>query len=367
MIKFFSLIVLSILFLLAVFTLNLGDIDDVREDTSEVKEKTIFIDNSREFVSIEPALGDNTSVLEDYVNKCVGDIKNENIEASSEEIQGTELLSGVIQNKFINAFSTSIEDGKNKINALIKYAQSFPEDELIRTAIVIVCSQKPKLQECSQELFNDIALDSSSDGEKWSYMANFYAGNNDDENTLNALNRALESNYYGNSFAESISRVVFELSTENSSSLHASLIEALKLAAINAPSYDGIIKFCKENVGDVYMSSICFRFGQDLVSRGTNHSFFIIGMGLMRMMVDMGPFETSQIRIPAEYETYLKMNNDYKFHQASKVMEFNDDLMLSWISNLEKSGELKASIIIVNDVVKLAETRNFKYCKEQIN
>jgi hypothetical protein len=362
LIKFFSLIVLTILFLLAIFTLNSGSVDNVRE----VKEKIIFIDNSQKIISIESALEANINVLEDYVKKCVGDREDENIK-SSKEIQDTELLRGTLQNKFLDAFSTPLEDGHNKVNALIKYAQSFPEDELIRTEIVRVCTQKPTLTECSQKLFNEIAIYSSSDGEIWSYMANFYAGNNDDENTLKALNRALESNYYGNSFGESISRVVFELSGENSGSLHASLIEALKLEAINTPSYDGIIKFCEENVGDVYMSSICFRFGQDLVSRGTNHSFFFIGMGLMRMMVDMGPFETSQIRIPEQYETYLKMNNDYKFHQAIRVMEFNDDLLLSWISNLEKSGELKASIIIVNDVVKLAETRNFKYCKEQIN
>ncbi|MEP1554363.1 MAG: hypothetical protein ABJJ44_18845 [Paraglaciecola sp.] len=366
MIRFFSLIVLTTLFLLAFYILNRSDVEDVKVATLEVKEKVTLIDNNEKETSIEPALKANINVLDDYVNKCVGDIENESIEAST-EVQDTELLRGTLQNKFLDAFSTPLEDGNNRINALIQYGHSFPEDELIKTEIAIVCSKKPNLKECSQELFNDIALDSSSDGEIWSYIANFHAGNNDDENTLKALNRALESNYYGNSFGESISRVVFELSGENSGSLHASLTEALKLEATNAPSYHGVIKFCEENIDDVYISSICFRFGQDLVSRGKNHSLFFTGMGLMRMMVDIGPFETSQIRIPEQYQTHLKMNSDYKFHQASRVMKFNDDLLLSWIHNLEKSGELKASIIIVNEVIKLAETRNFKYCKEQIN
>lgn len=352
--------------LLLAFTISITDSDQGgfvgNNSVKEDKKKESFKSNLMQEDERKEIHFSNS--ITSYIDKCIG-ISNQE---SENEIESRYIANSLMESQyreFISSLFFYRPNGRKKVDFLHDYILSENSDDLASVELIKVCSNNPELENCGSELFNEVRIYDSTDGEIWSYITNFNAGRSDKEETLISMNRVLSANYYGSSFAERVKRISYEFDQQTDGDLYDGVIEALRLEAISAPSYLPLFNFCEKHANDTYISSMCFRVGSDFAARGKTSLLNITGISLMRMMINKGYPESNSSEL-TQYEKHLNSGNEINFQRVTDLMKYNNELLLYWLNNLSKFNEGVAKKMVIDEVEKLAQNEDFTNCKTKI-
>lgn len=295
-----------------------------------------------------------SSSLADYVDACI--INDEKPLAEHPEDYSMEGLRE--ENRFFDVMSESTGQAERKLKKLVSYYRKHSEEKLVALEIIRVCTATPELAQCHPALLNTLTLP-TSDAEPWIYLASFHAARGNRERVIEAMSKAIQSDFYGNGYAERVSRLSDIISQNTPEGLYNAVVAAIGIEASNSVFPKDVFLFCKEASSDLYIATLCHQLGQDMVLRGKTLAFSSAGQSLINMMR-----EGSEFHFPANTTASSDAYDAGDMQTIWPVMQYNDRLLLNWLTDLQVLGEKKAAREAIESVRALAMSDDFTHCAE---
>ncbi|WP_218312995.1 hypothetical protein [Alteromonas antoniana] len=257
--------------------------------------------------------------------------------------------------EFFDAMSESMMQGENKLDKLIALHSAQP-DALVALEVVRVCAATPALAKCHSALFDTLHL-SPSDAQSWIYLANYFAARGNAEKVQYAINRALQADFYGNGYAERIIRLSEQINQHTSSGLYIATVAALGMEAGNQVFPAELFPFCSQASSELLTASLCHKLGQDMASRSKTTGLRLTGKRLTAMMRDVSDFH-----FPGDEKVIDASFDEGKMLAIWPLMQYNERLLVNWLSDLQALGEPQAAARAIATVNALAQTKDYTHC-----
>lgn len=320
--------------------------------TSEKAPQQIQI-NSKEKKALLHHTADSKSLL-DYVDTCL----EKTADSHSQLPQNVNLDTLKVEGSFFDVMSEPVLQGEGKLTKLMAFYRNQPADELVALEIIRLCAATPSLTACDSALFSNLTF-SSSDALPWIYLASFHAARGNREKVLKAMDRAIQSDFYGNGFAERVSRLSDIIHQNTPESLYTAVVAALGIEASNSVFPTEIFSFCKASSSDLYTATLCHQLGQDMALRGRTLALAGAGQSLARMMQ-----EVSEFHFPTHDNESSDAYESGDMQTIWPLMQYNDRLLLNWLTDLNAFGEKKAAREAIDSVRARMISDDFTHCAE---
>lgn len=301
-----------------------------------------------------------SSILSDYVDTC--------LRRSEEAREGTEPQLFFYDNiddlkehsAFFDAMSEPMTQGEIKLAKLIAYHRTQPAP-LVALEVVRVCAATPELEKCHPALFDTLHL-LPSDALPWIYLANYFAARGNTEKVRYAMTRALQADFYGNDYAERMVELSEQLNQHTSSGLYSAVIAVIGIEASNLVFPSELFSFCKQASSELHTASLCHQLGQDMASRSKTTRLSVAGTSLIKMMR-----EVSDFHFPNQEKANNASYDEGDMLLIWPLMQYNERLLLNWLSDLQALGESQAAYRAIETVNTLAQSKDYTHCANSTN
>ncbi|WP_414828555.1 hypothetical protein [Alteromonas sp. H39] len=216
----------------------------------------------------------------------------------------------------------------------------------------------PALEQCDSALLGSLTV-SSSDAQPWIYLASFHAARGDREKVLQAMKSAIQSDFYGNGYAERVSRLSDIINQNTSWGLYSAVVAAIGIEASNSVFPQDVFSFCRKASSDLYTATLCYQLGEDMALRGKTLALSGVGQSLTTMMRNV-----SEFHLPNDSVVNITPDESADMLTIAPLMKYHDRLLLNWLDDLKALGEKQAAGRAIETVRTLAKSGDYSHCAD---
>ncbi|WJG08386.1 hypothetical protein [Aliiglaciecola sp. LCG003] len=258
------------------------------------------------------------------------------------------------EDHFNFAFFSPIDNEQQRLKLLLSYDQQYPNEPEVMFEIVRLCTTNEKSMACTGKLIQRATMSESSNGEMWLNSASYFAKHNHNRQTMDSIAKLISSNYFGNGWADDISRflnLMRKLEGEYNSN---HFVAALGKAATKQTQFHWIFNWCKSNISDIEIADSCFELGRNLAHRSKTLESQSIGLNLQNMVVDLRG-ESGYDLSYREQASQIQTSYNPIFVKRANLIGADERLLQNWLNDLKNFGEVTAAKNVVKQVLNRSE------------
>jgi hypothetical protein len=238
-----------------------------------------FFDNNDEPIDLNPLSPKevqknliNQTSNDDYIVECESDpmiAEDGYYEASQQYLQS--LSNSTSPDRLLGyAFYATPPEGKSRLDLLLAYNETFPNNSLILMEAASLCSTST--YKCNKNFIDTAIASDKENGAMWLNGVNFFAEQGDDEGVLRSISGLAKTSMFNEKFGERITLYTQVLAGSNTNDFRSNAVLGIGFEAARASGILHIFNWCKKGSDDNTKVHACLDLGRNLAERA--NTFF---------------------------------------------------------------------------------------------
>lgn len=373
--------VLAIIVLVSIL-LNLDLLQTKEKSSDELERQEVITLNAKselkvpERVKQQNQLDENTS--HQSPEDSNDDIPDDDyiVECNSEEIEWDENYENALQEHFHSLSGSNLQDNQlayalfskpldsqSNLDLILEFNDRYPNNPVALLRAISLCTDSLDDKRCNQNLIDNAIASDKDNGAIWLQLMFYHLERNNDSDLQFSIEELVKSSFFNEGYGNNIKLYLQSLKGSSFNNQILNSRSAAYSSMSNLPAYSTIINWCKENSNNSQKSNNCLQLGIMMQNKSKLLLNQAIGMSLQEnVYLAEENIELSK-KAKTDRDQIMSFIQSDKFRKATALMDMDEGLYWSWMSNFDEFGELKASTLLVEEAILLSKDKNYDPCR----
>jgi hypothetical protein len=298
---------------------------------------------------------------DDYIVECESDpwIVEDNYAEQEQYLQS--LSNSTSPDRLLGyAFYATPPEGKSRLDLLLAYNETFPNNSLILMEAASLCSTST--YKCNNNFIDTAIASDKENGAMWLNGVNFFAEQEDDEGVLKSISGLVRTSMFNEKSGERITLYTQVLAGSNVNDFRTNLVSGIGIEAARASGVSHIFTWCQEGLDDNTKANACLDFGRNLTERANTLFSRYMGIAMQKLIYKAEDNIEMYQLMEKEEEKLTKFSRSKQTYKASSLMAHDEKSIRNWFHNLDSIGEIESLKVIIKDAILLSQQKGIVAC-----
>lgn len=261
-------------------------------------------------------------------------------------------------------FADDLTD-ENRKDLLLTYQETHELQPLVAHELIRLCTLT-NVSNCTAELIYELASVDDNNGATWLAVLAFFIKQEDEENALIVADLINKTSLFNERFGERALAYTQFMEGALANHFTSDAIAGVGKASQMFSEYARLYQWCRNSSASMERQEYCLLIGEQLSSRSKQTIHKSMGLDLQKLIYDihddqqmLRQIETTQQQLQAE-SVFNDSKNVELFHT---LVVHNEDLLRSYLSDIDVYGEQRSKKQAIEDAIELAKNDKHYRCK----